>query len=106
MPEWNYEKLRSPTRIIWWVVGTIVSITMVLVIAIGGAYVAALHAIDQQKQDSQRQGVAICRALETLDQSGHGVVFNKPGPSEVVLERMLRGIHGVVVTSGCEKESR
>jgi uncharacterized protein YpmB len=107
MPEWiNYKDRRvaeSPKRIIWWVCGTILSITMVLVIAIGGAYLVAVHAISAQQQTARQEGVAICKALVTLDQSGDRVVFDKPGPSEIVLGRMLKGIHGVVVTSGCEK---
>lgn len=97
------ESARPAGKFVWWVVGTVVSITLVVAIAIGGAYAAALHAIDQQRADSRAQGIAICKALVTLDRSGDGVVFNKPGASEVVLERMLHGIHGVVVTSGCEK---
>jgi hypothetical protein len=120
MPEWinyaNKRVSRSPARIIWWVIGTILSITLVLVIAIGGAYAIALHTADDevqnakhqaavQQQDARREGVQVCKAMVTLDESGHGVKFNKPGPSEIVLGRMLRGIHEVVVTSGCEKET-
>lgn len=80
--------------------------------AIGGSYALTIHTLgvaNANHADSDRKQIQAelssakgeCQALEALENSGNGVVFNKPGPAETVLTRMLSGIHGVVVKSDC-----
>jgi hypothetical protein len=72
---------------------------------IAGAYYLAFYAVHhsetQAAQEQIQQAKGECTALLVLDNAKHGIVFSKPGPSEVYIEREIAGIHGVIVASHC-----
>lgn len=99
-------------------VGTAIAVVVFLAgigVAIGGSYVLTLHTLSVAQANhanlTKRQikaqlanAKAECIALEALDRARHGIHFTKHDlthPSALYVFRMTKGIHAVVVKSGC-----
>lgn len=100
--------LRNLSPVAWSVVAALwmVAFFCGLGLSLTGSYLLTEHAIHTAEQNSMRNAVAECRALESLDHAGNGITFpraNASHPSEEALVRLFSGIHGVVIHSGCAK---